>query len=230
MANKAPHSKESSEWYTPPWVIEGFEYTFGQKPDFDPASCELANRIVQACAFLSKEGLETPWPMNPTVMFMNPPTPPEFWWTSFAKWQNVEAQRRGMYVGYSIEQLAQTQGWTPDTPLMSFPHCVPRQRMRFWCTVFQMRRKVEKRIDTLEEKRSTHDGDEAELKKIMQGLKPLWRLQEKLRVMPGDELVEGDAPPHANVIVLLGCKPGGRSVARFAEYFGHYGTVSRGRS
>ena len=50
------------EYYTPPAIIEAARQTMGGI-DLDPASCEQANRTVQAANYFSAEdnGLLQPW-------------------------------------------------------------------------------------------------------------------------------------------------------------------------
>lgn len=65
------HSSESSEWYTPPSIIDFIREVMGGI-DLDPASCKEANKIVGAKEFYAEEqdGLSKPWPGR---VFLNPP-------------------------------------------------------------------------------------------------------------------------------------------------------------
>ena len=62
---------KSNEWYTPARYIEAAREVMGTI-DLDPASCELANRIVRAAHYYTKEdnGLLQPWFGN---VWLNPP-------------------------------------------------------------------------------------------------------------------------------------------------------------
>ncbi|SRR6266568_527608 len=61
----------SNEWYTPSKYIEAAREVMGTI-DLDPASCELANQVVKATKYYTKEdnGLMHPWYGN---VWLNPP-------------------------------------------------------------------------------------------------------------------------------------------------------------
>src|ERR1019366_8128353 len=71
---KKPHvlyNTGANEWYTPPRFIEAAREVMGTI-DCDPASCEFANRTVQAGKYFTHEdnGLVQKWHGN---VWMNPP-------------------------------------------------------------------------------------------------------------------------------------------------------------
>lgn len=77
-------STKSDEWYTPSWFLDHVRKTFevlhpSLPPgiDFDPASCAVANKNVQASEYWTKDGAECgltgPWPEDAKRVFMNPP-------------------------------------------------------------------------------------------------------------------------------------------------------------
>lgn len=71
---KKPHVSNNSgenEWYTPTEYIEAARKVMGSI-DLDPASCEVANRIVKAKQYytIEDDGLSKPWLGN---IWLNPP-------------------------------------------------------------------------------------------------------------------------------------------------------------
>jgi hypothetical protein len=65
-------SSETNEWYTPPLVIRMVKNVFCGNIDLDPASCEYAQRWIQADQWFGKsdDGLSQAWHGN---VFLNPP-------------------------------------------------------------------------------------------------------------------------------------------------------------
>ncbi len=66
------HASASSEWWTPSLIVDPARSLWGF--DLDPASCEGANRIVQARRFFTaaEDGLQQHWAAN--VVWNNPPS------------------------------------------------------------------------------------------------------------------------------------------------------------
>jgi len=74
MTAHVAHNSGNNEWYTPPNIIAAVRAYFGGAIDLDPASCEVANRVVGATSFFTKEddGLSRPW-AGCGGIFVNPP-------------------------------------------------------------------------------------------------------------------------------------------------------------
>jgi ParB family transcriptional regulator, chromosome partitioning protein len=68
---RARLQSHSNEWYTPARYLVAVRQLLGTI-DLDPASCQLANEVVQAAAYYDREanGLEKPWCGR---VFLNPP-------------------------------------------------------------------------------------------------------------------------------------------------------------
>jgi hypothetical protein len=65
------HSSESAEHYTPEDIVESARISLGSI-DLDPASCEEANRVIQASTYFTREdnGYRREWVGR---VFLNPP-------------------------------------------------------------------------------------------------------------------------------------------------------------
>jgi hypothetical protein len=136
-AQSAKHSSGSVEWYTPPEIVEAARTTMGGI-DLDPASCALANRIVKAKSFFTKEqnGLAQLWRGR---VFLNPPggidenrdsLAKKFWVSLARRWAEGHIEQ-GYFVGFTIEilQTGQSSGGWPTPPM--FPVCIPSARPRY---------------------------------------------------------------------------------------------------
>lgn len=127
----AQHLSKSTEWYTPQEYIEAAREMMGAI-DLDPASCELANRTVQARCYYTKEedGLKQEWFGR---VFSNPP----YGWTedsesSQAVWsaRMIEAWEAGdILEGILLVNAATAQRWF--APLWKYPICFTDHRIRF---------------------------------------------------------------------------------------------------
>lgn len=123
----------SNEWYTPHRYIEAVRQVMGGI-DLDPASCEFANRVVQATNFYTKEenGLMHPWQGR---VWLNPP---------YGKTQQGQASNLEHFTRYLIEQyqcgnVTEAMLLVPVNTatrwfdaLWRFPICFPRFRVRFY--------------------------------------------------------------------------------------------------
>lgn len=63
------------EWYTPKWIMDSVHAVMSDGIDFDPASSAIANQVVMARTYMTKEddALSTPWPTDAFTVYMNPP-------------------------------------------------------------------------------------------------------------------------------------------------------------
>jgi len=122
----------SNEWYTPSKYIEAAREVMGSI-DLDPASCELANQVVKAAKYYTKEdnGLMHPWYGN---VWLNPP----FGKTEGWKCSNLEAFTRRLVCFYATNVIRQAIYLVPvDTStkwyhlLFAYPICFPQGRISF---------------------------------------------------------------------------------------------------
>lgn len=132
----AKHSSESALWYTPSDIIEAARTVLGSI-DFDPASDSKANETVMATRFLTANGDRWgTWPVDQCI-WINPPggkcsfgrsNQKTFWYSLMAYKESLRL-RHAIFLAFSIESLQSTQ--TCEWPMMSFPLCIPRRRIRF---------------------------------------------------------------------------------------------------
>jgi len=193
MASPAAlHSAGSSEWFTPSSVIEPARAVLGGI-DFDPASCRVAQTLVQARRFCTWEsdGLATVWPTVGSI-WLNPPTPPRDWWVRLLQ-HITKTGQPALYLAYSFEQVQQSQVWARDEDVSSMlarghSLCAPSARITY------MRRAGDALAVRLEQRKK--------LKKAGAVIsKALSREIDALRATAPDSLVKGDQPSHASFIV-----------------------------
>lgn len=213
----AIHSVTSSEWYTPPEIVDAGRNALGGRIDLDPATSERANLVVGASRIFTAQApdLSDPWVPWTGNTFSNPPNPPRPWWDAMvASWgesnlKTAETPFAGVFVAYSIEVLQQSQGWS--FPAMRFPFCVPKIRVRYWRTAADAFVGLTKTLEKRKE-RSGEGASRAEQKRL-----------DQLAAMPPDELVQGDAPTHASAIVGVGIP-----FDRFSRAFRDIGAIVNG--
>ena len=72
--NQYLNESGNNEWYTPPYIVNAARNALGGVIEFDPFSCELANRTVKARHYFTKEddALTKEWALHRSV-FVNPP-------------------------------------------------------------------------------------------------------------------------------------------------------------
>jgi hypothetical protein len=74
------HNGGEQDWYTPAPFVEAAREVMGGI-DLDPASSEVANRVVGAARYYDagQDGLENVWHGQ---VWLTPPTPPRCWTSS----------------------------------------------------------------------------------------------------------------------------------------------------
>lgn len=124
----------SNEWYTPARYVEAVREVFGGVIDLDPASCEYANRIVQARRIytIHDNALEREW--HARSIFCNPP-----YGRTKRGGSNLELFCKHLDEQYKKGHVAQAilliptntaTSWFPM--LWDYPICFPDFRLRFY--------------------------------------------------------------------------------------------------
>ncbi len=132
-ATKAPRalSCKSIEYYTPRQYVEAARLVMGSI-DCDPASNALANRIVQARMYYTKEtnGLTKPWLGN---VWLNPPYGKEGNKANQSTWSQrlIEQYQAGITTQAILLVTGATEtGWFQV--LMDYPISFPARRINFY--------------------------------------------------------------------------------------------------
>jgi hypothetical protein len=140
------HSSATAEHYTPKPIVTAARKVLGGI-DLDPASCELAQHVVQAEAWYGpgspygENGLKEPWLGR---VFLNPPggsVPEEFrgmgtrtsaalWWGVLAGAWVLGEIEQAIFIGFTLEILRSAQALDTVQPL-DFPMCFPAKRIAF---------------------------------------------------------------------------------------------------
>lgn len=135
MSASAQHSSETSEWYSPPEVVERARAVLGGI-DLDPASCEVGNRTVRAKRYIGarEDGLTAPWGACdlPVTVYLNPPTGRGMvvgFWSRLLDESRSGRLLDAVFVAFSLEQALTTQ--RAGRGILSFPFCIPRKRLAF---------------------------------------------------------------------------------------------------
>lgn len=184
--DSAVHLCASSEWYSPPEIVEPYRSLVGEI-DLDPASCAAANaRTVGARSFYSLStpggGLAQCWEGR---VWVNPPSPPRAWWERAVQALIDREADSILFVAYSLEALQQSQRWG-RVPMTAFSVCIPRTRIRYLTTVAERRAQLAARA--------------AKSPSPLQAV----RASERLATCPLDDLVPGDAPTHGSALIGMG--------------------------
>ena len=117
---------DSDEWYTPRWVIEAARSVMGEI-DLDPASCALAQDVVQAGLFWSKTqgGERMGWFGR---VWLNPPysAPALFVEKLMSEYRDGSVKQAVVLLNNATET-----GWF-QALLARFPVCFLSKRLAFW--------------------------------------------------------------------------------------------------
>jgi hypothetical protein len=129
-------SEKSNEWYTPALYIEAARDVMSGI-DLDPASCDIANKVVKAKRYYTKEsdGLQQDWSAD--SIWLNPP---------YARTILMQAYRQSL-IGLFMQKLQDTYmaGLAKQAialvttevnarwfiPLWNYPICFPDHRIHF---------------------------------------------------------------------------------------------------
>ncbi|AKU93401.1 Modification methylase Bsp6I [Labilithrix luteola] len=136
---KAQHSSESNEHYTPVDLIEAARAVMGGI-DLDPATTGAINAAhVKAPRYFTKEtnGLDKPWHGR---VLLNPPggairegrrvrSVAAMWWDKLVDEWIAGRVEQAVFFGFSVECLATTQD--AQFPVVSVPFCIPRKRIQY---------------------------------------------------------------------------------------------------
>lgn len=118
---------DSDEWYTPRHYIEAARLVLGGI-DLDPASCALAQTVVNAGAYFDREhdGLVQEW--QATGLWLNPP------YSATQDW--VDKAIKEFDAGHTEAALVLVNNATEtrwfQAMLRRFPVCFPASRLQFW--------------------------------------------------------------------------------------------------
>ena len=127
---KRPHVANNSgnnEWYTPAEYIEAARFAMGSI-DLDPASSEIANRIVKAAVFYTAEssGLEQKWTGN---VWLNPPYASDLIGKFIDK---LIAERQNFRQAIVLVNNATETEWFNRLISVASAVCFPKSRVKFY--------------------------------------------------------------------------------------------------
>lgn len=127
----ALQSSESNEWYTPHLYVDAARELMGDI-DIDPASCELANQVIRATCYYTKEdnGLMQSWQGR---VWLNPPYGVDSGVSNQEVWsrQLIERYKAGLVSEAVLLVNANTEAkWFQ--PLYEYLICFTNHRIRFY--------------------------------------------------------------------------------------------------
>lgn len=126
----------NGEWYTPAEYIRAARLVFNERIDLDPASCSVANEIVLARRYYTKEdnGLERSWQCS--SLWLNPPYGRLHGRGGSVSWQSLFAARlleehRKGNVGQAILLSLGNPNSRWFQPFFNYLLCYPQRRISF---------------------------------------------------------------------------------------------------
>jgi phage N-6-adenine-methyltransferase len=130
MAHVTHNSGTNNDWYTPPHIIECVKETFGGAIDLDPASSEIANKVVGAKRFFTEEidGLSMEW--SSESVYLNPPYA-RGWVKKFMDKMVSELDSGRMQEGIALINNGTETGWFQNAASKCSAVCFPRGRIRY---------------------------------------------------------------------------------------------------
>lgn len=123
------HNSGNAEWYTPAEYIEAARAVLGTI-DLDPASCPLANTVVQAAAYFTadEDGLAHPWR---GAVWLNPPYAAAVI-NAFAAKLIAEHSAGRVTAAVVLVNNATETGWFQTLAASAAAACFPTSRIRYW--------------------------------------------------------------------------------------------------
>lgn len=190
----AQHSAESVMHYTPRDIVERARATLGSFM-LDPAGDAFSNLVVGAAAVYEREGLVRPWHgpvfVNPPGRSDDNPGGASAWWHKLvAEWDAGNKSWSAIFVGFSLEILQTCQSKSYRHPL-SFPTCVPKQRIKFDVNAAELRTQLARQLACVAPGTPKHTKLSTKLAKVDAALKR------------GERRYPGDAPPHGNFVTCV---------------------------
>ncbi|MGL5083729.1 MAG: hypothetical protein ACRC8A_19780 [Microcoleaceae cyanobacterium] len=197
----AQHSSESAEHYTPAPFVESSRKVMGSIA-LDPASCELANQVVQAQRIFTsiEDGLTQSW--EASTVFLNLPrgklrkegdrwvsvpsngfgeSSQAIWWDYLVQQYESGQVQQAIFVAFSLELIPKRDG------VLSYPVCFVTTRAK---------------------------------NEYISGSGRI-----KFNRPENGQIVPSNSPCHGNFIVYLPDKNDPGAIARFYKEFGQYGRV-----
>jgi len=126
--NRLLHQTGDYEWYSPREVVEAARDVLGGI-DLDPASCDVANDVVQAAQIytVDDDGLNQPWRGR---VYLNPPyCQPEI--NSFCEKFAQHASAREIHGIVLVNNATDTE-WFSRLAAVAAAFCFPSFRFRYW--------------------------------------------------------------------------------------------------